>query len=234
VARAESARIRASAAAARSLLFVREVEGQAVGHWFRLIRWKSCWFQRIVRNMTGDELRDRLAKLGMTFADAARRLGLSAPGLHHQLRGDRPVARQTELLLEVLEDRRRPLYPVYPSSARPPIRPVPPRTSAGPTITDIEAEAISLQSAIDDLNQLAYRHKGLDAELDKSVRAQRPRLQRRLDGPELHQIDAARGEGGMFCFLGGRRSDRAPWAPLETGGNYADPMRARADDNRKR
>jgi hypothetical protein len=65
--------------------------------------------------------------------------------------------------------------------------------SAGPTITDIDVEAISLQTALDDLNQLAYRHKRLDAELDKSVRAQRLRLQRRLDGAELHQIDAARG-----------------------------------------
>jgi hypothetical protein len=164
---------------------------------FLLIHWKSCRFQRIIRDMTGDELRDRLAELGLAFADAARRLGLSSPGLHHQLRGERPVSRQTELLLEVLEDRRRPLYPVYPvspSSARPPIRPAPPRTSAGPTITGIDVEVIRLKNAIDDLDQFAYRHEGLDAELDKSVRAQRLRLQRRLGGAELHQIDAAQGD----------------------------------------
>ena len=39
----------------------------------------------------------------MTRQDAADRLGLSLQGLFHQMRADRPVSRQTELLLEALE-----------------------------------------------------------------------------------------------------------------------------------
>jgi hypothetical protein len=53
--------------------------------------------------MTGDELRDRIARLGLTYREAAPLLGLTYGGLHHQMRGERPVTRQTELLLEQLE-----------------------------------------------------------------------------------------------------------------------------------
>lgn len=53
--------------------------------------------------MIGTELRARIDRLGMTYIEAAERLGLSHAGLHHQMRGERAVTRQTEMLLEVLE-----------------------------------------------------------------------------------------------------------------------------------
>jgi hypothetical protein len=53
--------------------------------------------------MTGEELRQRIEGLGVSFTDAAALLGLSRPGLYHQLRGENRVSRQTELLLAVLE-----------------------------------------------------------------------------------------------------------------------------------
>lgn len=53
--------------------------------------------------MTPTELRERLQRLGLTRAAAAARLGLSLPGLYHNLRGERPIGRQTELLLGYLE-----------------------------------------------------------------------------------------------------------------------------------
>jgi hypothetical protein len=54
-------------------------------------------------NMNGAELRARIDRLEMTYIEAAERLGLSLAGLHHQMRGERAVTRQTEMLLEVLE-----------------------------------------------------------------------------------------------------------------------------------
>jgi hypothetical protein len=53
--------------------------------------------------MTGNELRHRIARLGLLYTEAAGLLGLSHAGLHHQMRGERPVTLQTEMLLEVLE-----------------------------------------------------------------------------------------------------------------------------------
>jgi hypothetical protein len=53
--------------------------------------------------MTGNELRERIDRLGLRYTEAARQLGLSTMGLHHQMRGERAVSRQTELLLEQLE-----------------------------------------------------------------------------------------------------------------------------------
>jgi hypothetical protein len=53
--------------------------------------------------MTGDELRRRIDRLGLTYTDAARQLGLSLPGLNHQMRGVRPVGQQTEIILDMLE-----------------------------------------------------------------------------------------------------------------------------------
>jgi hypothetical protein len=53
--------------------------------------------------MIGDELRQRIVKLGLTYTDAAPLLGLSGRGLHHQMRGERPVTKQTEMLLERIE-----------------------------------------------------------------------------------------------------------------------------------
>jgi hypothetical protein len=53
--------------------------------------------------MKGSELRRRLDSLGITYTAAAVRLGLTLAGLNHQMRGERPVSRQTELLLQHLE-----------------------------------------------------------------------------------------------------------------------------------
>ena len=53
--------------------------------------------------MTGEELRDRIDRLGLSYREATRLLGLTYGGLHHQMRGERPVTRQTEILLEQLE-----------------------------------------------------------------------------------------------------------------------------------
>jgi hypothetical protein len=55
--------------------------------------------------MLGKELKRRLDRLALPRKEAAGRLGLSEQGLYHQMRGDRPVTRQTELLLEGLEER---------------------------------------------------------------------------------------------------------------------------------
>ena len=55
--------------------------------------------------MQGSELKARLDRLGVTRREAAAALGLTLRGLYHQMSGERPVSRQTELLLEVLEER---------------------------------------------------------------------------------------------------------------------------------
>jgi transcriptional regulator with XRE-family HTH domain len=56
-----------------------------------------------IANMTGNELRQRITRLGLTYAKAAELLGLSLSGLNHQMRGERAVTRQTKMLLERLE-----------------------------------------------------------------------------------------------------------------------------------
>jgi hypothetical protein len=53
--------------------------------------------------MTGNELRQRIDRLGLYYTVAARLLGLTMGGLHHQMRGERRVTRQTEIILEQLE-----------------------------------------------------------------------------------------------------------------------------------
>jgi transcriptional regulator with XRE-family HTH domain len=55
--------------------------------------------------ISGEELRKRIKRLGLTYARAAERLGLSLDGLNKQMRGDRPVSRQTAIILHMLEDR---------------------------------------------------------------------------------------------------------------------------------
>jgi hypothetical protein len=55
--------------------------------------------------MTGVELRRRIDRLGLSYTAAAPKLGLSLSGLHHQMRGERAVTRQTALLLWGLERR---------------------------------------------------------------------------------------------------------------------------------
>jgi hypothetical protein len=53
--------------------------------------------------ISGDELRKRIRRMGMTYTRAAERLGLSLDGLNKQMRGDRPVGRQTVIILATLE-----------------------------------------------------------------------------------------------------------------------------------
>ena len=74
----------------------------------------------IFETMDGIELRARIKRLGLTFRAAAPLLGLSVPGLHHQLRGEASVSRQTEMLLEQLE-REQAHQPRPPRPRKPPI-----------------------------------------------------------------------------------------------------------------
>jgi hypothetical protein len=53
--------------------------------------------------MTGAELRKRIKRLGLSYRAAAPRLGLSLSGLHHNLRGETPIGRQTQIILDMLE-----------------------------------------------------------------------------------------------------------------------------------
>jgi hypothetical protein len=54
-------------------------------------------------SITADDLCERVDRLGITYVEVARRLGLTADGLYKQMHGARKVSRQTELLLDVLE-----------------------------------------------------------------------------------------------------------------------------------
>ena len=54
--------------------------------------------------MTGDQLRARIERLGLSQAAMAERLGLSLNGLVKQLRGERRVSRQTEIILDQIEE----------------------------------------------------------------------------------------------------------------------------------
>ena len=53
--------------------------------------------------MSGEGLRTRIKALGLTYAQAAPRLGLTIGGLSKQMRSVTGVSRQTELLLECME-----------------------------------------------------------------------------------------------------------------------------------
>ena len=53
--------------------------------------------------ITGDELRTRIDRLGLRYNEAAMRLGLTIKGLQKQMRGERRVSRQTEMLLGYVE-----------------------------------------------------------------------------------------------------------------------------------
>jgi hypothetical protein len=58
------------------------------------------------RTISGDELRARIDKLGLPYRHAAPLLGLTLDGLNKQMRGDRKVGRQTELILRSLKKTR--------------------------------------------------------------------------------------------------------------------------------
>jgi len=56
--------------------------------------------------ISGEELRRRVDRLGLTYVEAARRLGLTEDGLHKAMSGARRVGRQTEIILDCLEHHR--------------------------------------------------------------------------------------------------------------------------------
>jgi plasmid maintenance system antidote protein VapI len=58
-------------------------------------------------DISGDELRARIKRLGLTYTRAAERLGLTLAGLNKQMRGDRAVSRQTAIILGYLEAARK-------------------------------------------------------------------------------------------------------------------------------
>ena len=53
--------------------------------------------------ISGEQLRARIKRLGLTYVEAAPRFGLTLDGLHKQMNGLRPVSRQTEIILELRE-----------------------------------------------------------------------------------------------------------------------------------
>ena len=55
--------------------------------------------------MDGSQLRGQIQRSGLTYTEAARRLGLTVNALHKQMRGSRRVSRQTEILVAGLPDR---------------------------------------------------------------------------------------------------------------------------------
>ena len=57
------------------------------------------------RIKAGERLRARIDRLGLSYAEAARRLGLTADGLQKKMRGDRPIGRQTEIILAAARGR---------------------------------------------------------------------------------------------------------------------------------
>ena len=59
------------------------------------------------RIKAGERLRARIGRLGLSYAEAARRLGLTPDGLQKKMRGDRPIGRQTEIILDLMEEVRR-------------------------------------------------------------------------------------------------------------------------------
>jgi hypothetical protein len=54
--------------------------------------------------LSAAELRVRIRRLGITQTEAAVRLGLSPNGLYKQLHGERKVGRQTEVILDLLDE----------------------------------------------------------------------------------------------------------------------------------
>jgi hypothetical protein len=54
-------------------------------------------------SLSGDELRARIKRLEITYAEAAERLGLSLGGLNKQMHGTHKVSRQTATILAGLE-----------------------------------------------------------------------------------------------------------------------------------
>jgi hypothetical protein len=54
--------------------------------------------------LSAAELRAHIKRLGISQTEAAERLGLSTNGLYKQLHGERKVSRQTEIILDLIEE----------------------------------------------------------------------------------------------------------------------------------
>ena len=65
----------------------------------------QCTLLRPRLEMEGGRLREQIRSSGLTYVEAARRLGLTTNALHKQMRGARRVSRQTEILVAGLPDR---------------------------------------------------------------------------------------------------------------------------------
>jgi plasmid maintenance system antidote protein VapI len=71
----------------------------------------KCKAVALSPRISGDELRARIKRLGMTYTEAAERLGLTLDGLNKQMRGVNAVSRQTAIILRVIEaEPRRPSH----------------------------------------------------------------------------------------------------------------------------
>jgi hypothetical protein len=80
--------------------------------------------------ISGETLRTRIRRLGLTYTEAAPRLGLSLAGLNKQMNGPGRVGRQTELVLTCLEQHQRAdphalVRPPRPTAPLPAPKPVP-------------------------------------------------------------------------------------------------------------
>ena len=73
--------------------------------------------------ISGAALRARIRRLGITFTEAAVRLGLTRDGLNKQMNEDSPVSRQTELLLGFLEQAQAELRRALVASPEPSVDP---------------------------------------------------------------------------------------------------------------
>jgi hypothetical protein len=140
----------------------------------------------------GNDLRARIDKLGLTYRAAAPRLGLSLSGLHHQMRGEAKVTRRTEMLLEQLEERRQSaITATNPLGVRHRYA-APAPASPNKTISNVDVVAVRTRAALNELEAFARRHPELRNEFKQLVRPMQLRLQRRLEGSEIRQIDEAR------------------------------------------
>jgi hypothetical protein len=145
--------------------------------------------------LTGEELRTRLRKLRLSYVQAAVQLGLSLSGLHHQMRSEAPVSRQTEIILEMLEERQRAsLFPRHPSTwirrRVPPTEPAP--LSDDRDLTAVDMHAVDLNYAMRDLVQFGKRHRGLSPSIDKFVRLLRLQLEQERAKAEVVRVEIDR------------------------------------------
>lgn len=146
------------------------------------------------KQMTADELRTRLGKLRMSNRQAAAALGLSPAGLHHQLHGHRPVSRQTELLLQGLEERRSLSISAHRTTQSPPrMHPLPLPDVESKTVTNVDFRAMRLRAAVKDIDDFQVRYRGeLGADIEGHLSKVRRRLLIQMERTVPVELDAVR------------------------------------------